>query len=102
MNISPLSFCGAWAIDGGPVDRLIPEPERRAMIQEFGAAPVKAVEVSQGPLWLAAAPGNLMRAQGRFLAVEGYLPDIAGLEEPNPAEPRFIVGVRGAGYRFEG
>ena len=57
------------------------------MIQEFGAAPVKAVEVSQGPLWLAAAPGNLMRAQGRFLAVEGYLPDIAGLEEPNPAEP---------------
>ncbi|MND00737.1 Transcriptional regulatory protein BaeR [compost metagenome] len=35
-------------------------------------------------------------------AVDAHIVNLRRKVEPTPAEPRFIVSVRGLGYRFEG
>lgn len=73
------ALCGAWSLSGQPVETLLGETDRRAML---ALLPGGLAELRQGPLWLAAAKPLLAREGSRLLAVEGFLAGASDVSDP--------------------
>ncbi|MBI3550786.1 MAG: 7-cyano-7-deazaguanine synthase [Elusimicrobia bacterium] len=73
-----MALCGAWAVDGGELERLLPFEVRAAMLAAAGAKPGALEERLSGPLWLVADAGRLAQDADSALAVEGFLPAFEG------------------------
>ncbi|OGR83113.1 MAG: hypothetical protein A3J74_00195 [Elusimicrobia bacterium RIFCSPHIGHO2_02_FULL_57_9] len=67
-------FCGAWARSGAPIDKLLGDRDKRAMLACLSGPGQELEQFSQGPLWLAAPIDKFARNNQACLAMEGFIP----------------------------
>ncbi|MFH1618805.1 MAG: asparagine synthase-related protein [bacterium] len=67
------ALCGAWALSGEPVEKLLSEQERAAIIKVAGGESGCFEELISGPLWMAAAPVKIARRASVCAGMEGFI-----------------------------
>ncbi|MBI5624189.1 MAG: 7-cyano-7-deazaguanine synthase [Elusimicrobia bacterium] len=83
-------LCGAWSMDGRPVEASLPSAVRRRIRSLVGAG-ARGEELCRGPIWLAAAPGALASVGDGAAALGGFL----AADRPAREElGRFLAGTR--------